>query len=53
MANKQREHVTLACTECKNRNYISFRNKKNHPDKLELRKYCKHCNKMTLHKEVK
>ncbi len=45
--------VTLACTECKNRNYISSKNKKNTPDRLEVSKYCSNCKKHTVHKETK
>ncbi|MCS7311133.1 MAG: 50S ribosomal protein L33 [Thermodesulfovibrionaceae bacterium] len=48
-----REIVLLQCTECKNKNYSTTKNKKNTPDKLQLRKYCKHCRKHTLHKETK
>ncbi len=45
--------ITLACSECKNRNYITSKNKKNTPDRLEVNKYCSHCKKHTLHKESK
>lgn len=48
-----RTKVILACTECKNRNYNTMKNKKNNPDRLELKKYCPHCRKETLHKETK
>ena len=48
-----RVKITLACTECKNRNYVSKKNKKNDPDKIEMIKHCRHCNKHTLHKETK
>ena len=48
-----RVKITLACTECKNRNYVSKKNKKNNPDRLEMKKHCRHCNKHTLHKETK
>ena len=48
-----RNAVTLACTECKNRNYQTNKNKKNYPDRLEFNKYCKFCKKHTLHKETK
>ena len=36
--------VTLACTECKRRNYTTKKNKQNNPDRIELKKYCKWCN---------
>ncbi len=45
--------ITLACTECKNRNYMTSKNKKTTPDRIELRKYCPHCRKHTPHKETK
>ncbi|MGB9734963.1 MAG: 50S ribosomal protein L33 [bacterium] len=48
-----RTMIVLACSECKNRNYMTSKNKKNTPDRLELKKYCPHCRKHTLHKEVK
>ncbi|MBU1998235.1 MAG: 50S ribosomal protein L33 [Candidatus Omnitrophota bacterium] len=48
-----REIITLECTVCKNRNYSQTKNKKLHQEKLELKKFCKHCRKHTLHKEVK
>jgi large subunit ribosomal protein L33 len=54
MAKKEaRLIITLACTECKRRNYSSMKNKKNTPDKMELSKYCAHCRKHTPHKETK
>ena len=54
MASKvARNKITLACTECKNRNYDTFKNKKNDPDRIELNKYCPHCKKHTAHKETK
>ena len=48
-----RVKVTLACTECKQRNYCTKKNKKNDPDRLEMNKYCKFCRKHTLHRETK
>ena len=48
-----RVKVTLACTECKQRNYVSKKNKKNDPDRLEMNKNCKFCRNHTLHKETK
>ena len=48
-----RVKITLACTECKQRNYNTMKNKKNDPDRLEMRKYCRFCRKHTLHKESK
>jgi large subunit ribosomal protein L33 len=48
-----RNAVTLACGECKQRNYQTNKNKKNDPDRIEFNKYCKFCKKHTLHKETK
>ncbi|MEE9613565.1 MAG: 50S ribosomal protein L33 [Thermodesulfobacteriota bacterium] len=48
-----REIITLACTECKRRNYSTTKNKKTTTDRLELRKYCKFCRRHTVHKETK
>ena len=48
-----RVRVMLACTECKQRNYNTTKNKRNDPDCIELMKYCKFCKKETLHKETK
>ena len=46
-----RVNITLACTECGDRNYISKKNKRNNPDRLELKKYCPREKRMTLHKK--
>lgn len=48
-----RNTITLACTECKQRNYTTNKNKKNNPDRLEFKKYCKFCKTHTTHKETK
>ena len=32
-----RPGITLACTECKERNYITTKNRRNTPDRLELK----------------
>ena len=48
-----RENITLVCSECKNKNQRTPKNKRNTPDRLELNKYCKFCKKTTLHKEEK
>jgi len=47
------EVILFECTVCKNRNYSSTKNKKKNPDKLERKKFCRHCRKHTLHKEIK
>ena len=48
-----RTKITLACTECKQRNYNTKKNKKNSPDRLEMKKYCRFCKKHTVHRETK
>lgn len=48
-----REGFTLECTSCKMQNYISKKNKKLHPEKVELSKYCSKCLKHSVHKERK
>ena len=48
-----RTKITLECTECKQRNYDSYKNKKNDPDRISMNKYCRFCKKHTAHKETK
>ena len=48
-----RVKITLRCNECKQRNYNPMKNKKNDPDRIELKKYCRFCKKQTLHSETK
>ncbi|MDR3556391.1 MAG: 50S ribosomal protein L33 [Syntrophobacteraceae bacterium] len=45
--------VTLACSQCKRRNYNTTKNKRTTPEKLSFRKYCRFCNVHTEHKETK
>ena len=35
-----RVNITLECTSCKERNYLTSKNKRNNPDRLEKQKYC-------------
>jgi len=49
---EKRIQIHLICTECKELNYTTEKNK-DHKEKLELKKYCQHCRKHTLHKEAK
>ena len=60
MAKKgNRVHVILECTEHKTSGlpgtsrYISEKNKKNNPERLELRKFNPIMKKVTVHKEIK
>ncbi len=48
-----RVKITLACTVCKRKNYVSFKNKKNTTERLERKKYCPWDKKHTLHREVR
>ena len=48
-----REIITLACTECKQRNYTTTKNKRTKPDRLEIKKFCRFERKHTLHREQK
>ncbi|NVO03627.1 MAG: 50S ribosomal protein L33 [Bacteroidetes bacterium] len=62
MAKKSKEargQVILECTEHKatglpgTSRYISTKNRKNTPERLELKKYNKILKKVTVHKEIK
>ena len=50
---ESRVMIDLACTECKERNYTTTKNKKNQPDRLELSKYCPRCRVHRPHREVR
>jgi large subunit ribosomal protein L33 len=45
--------VTLACGECKRRNYTTKKNKQLNPERIEFKKYCKWCKTHTAHKETR
>jgi large subunit ribosomal protein L33 len=45
--------ITLACTECRERNYTTEKNRRNDPGRIELNKYCRRCRVHTLHRETK
>jgi large subunit ribosomal protein L33 len=45
--------VTLACDDCKRRNYQSEKSKRNDPNRIELRKYCRWCGRHTGHRETR
>ena len=51
--NDVRPKITLACTDCKNRNYITRKNRRNNPDRVELSKFCAKCGKHTAHRETR
>jgi large subunit ribosomal protein L33 len=48
-----RPKITLACTVCKERNYITKKNRRNDPDRMELSKFCPRCRKHTPHRETR
>jgi large subunit ribosomal protein L33 len=39
---EKRVKITLECTECKHRNYITMKNKLNDRERIEMKKYCRH-----------
>jgi large subunit ribosomal protein L33 len=54
--------ITLECTECRINNdkrtpgisrYTTKKNRRNTPNRLEIKKFCPNCNRHTLHKEIK
>ena len=54
--------ITLECTQCRSNTnkrtegvsrYTTQKNRRNNPERIELKKYCRHCNKPTNHKEIK
>ncbi len=48
-----RDKIILACSDCKNRNYFTDKNKRLHPERVEWKKYCPRCNQHLVHKESK
>ena len=54
--------ITLECIECRTNinkrskgvsRYLTQKNRRNNPQRMELKKYCSYCNKPTIHKEIK
>jgi len=54
--------ITIECTECRQNDnkrtpgvsrYLTSKNRRNTPDKLEITKHCRYCNRHTVHKETK
>lgn len=54
--------ITLECTECRTNpekrsngvsRYTTQKNRRNTTGRIELKKFCTHCNKHTVHKEIK
>ena len=48
-----RPKITLACSECKERNYITKKNRRNDPDRLDISKFCPRCGKHQTHRETR
>lgn len=54
MAKKEdRIVIHLACTECRERTYTTTKNRRNDPERLELRKYCPRCRRPQVHRETR
>lgn len=45
--------INLACSECKNWDYTTTKNKKNDTQRLELKKYCPTCREHKVYREVR
>ena len=54
--------ITLECVECRSNlnkrssgvsRYLTQKNRRHNPERLELKKYCRYCNKPSIHKEIK
>ena len=48
-----RINILLECAETGERLYLTSKNKRNNPDRLEKQKYCPRERKVTLHRETK
>jgi large subunit ribosomal protein L33 len=56
MASKKKDIrpvIILACNDCKERNYVTEKNRRNDPNRMEFKKYCPRCQKHTSHRETK
>ena len=51
--NENRQFFGLKCTVCGHEIRQKKKNKKNTPDKMEIKKYCPKCRKVTAFKETK
>jgi large subunit ribosomal protein L33 len=54
--------ITLECTECRSNaekrspgvsRYTTTKNRRNTTNRLEIKKFCPHCNGHILHREIK
>jgi large subunit ribosomal protein L33 len=48
-----RPKITLACEQCKHRNYITKKNRRNDPDRLVMKKFCSNCGTHREHRETR
>ena len=48
-----RVNIILECTSCHERTYLTRKNRRHNPARLELNKYCPRERKVTLHRETK
>lgn len=48
-----REIITLACADCKRRNYTATKNKRLSTERIEKKKFCRFEQKHTVHREIK
>lgn len=51
--NENRQFLGLKCTRCGKQIRPTIKNKKNTPDKLEIKKYCPNCRQVVVFKETK
>ncbi len=51
--NENRQFIGLKCSRCGKMIRPTIKNKKNTPDKLEIKKYCPNCRQATIFKETK
>ena len=48
-----RDIITMQCTDCKERNYSTTKNKKKTTERLETKKFCPRCRSHKVHRETK
>ncbi len=48
-----RPTITLACSNCKRRNYVTQKNRINDRERIELKKFCRWCRQHTVHRETR
>jgi large subunit ribosomal protein L33 len=53
MAAKNQTILSMACADCKERNYQTTKNKKNVKERLRLKKFCPRCRQHKEHAETR